>query len=106
MKPLSDPSQSTGFSTSGRESAADNDPDPDHRAKVLVAEGCGHEQAFDWHAAVGCYRESSSRSGATMFRECSGSGFHGGQPLLNFPLAHLAQDRDLGDLILAGFRSA
>jgi tetratricopeptide (TPR) repeat protein len=58
MKPLSDPRQSTGCSTSGRESAVATDPDPDRRAKDMVAQGCGHEQALDWQAAIGCYREA------------------------------------------------
>jgi tetratricopeptide (TPR) repeat protein len=45
-------------STSGRESVTVTNPDPDRLAKAMVSEGCGHEQAQDWEAAIGCYREA------------------------------------------------
>ena len=41
-----------------------------------------------------------------MFSEFLCRGFHGSQALLNFPFAHLAQNGDLDDLILAGFGCA
>ncbi len=60
MKPLVDAGakQPKECSTSGRESGAVTSPDPDHRAKAMVSEGCGHEQAQDWEAAIGCYQEA------------------------------------------------
>jgi tetratricopeptide (TPR) repeat protein len=60
MKPLTvtGATQSEECSTSGHESVVVTNPDPDRRAKVMVSEGCGHEKAQDWEAAIGCYRDA------------------------------------------------
>jgi tetratricopeptide (TPR) repeat protein len=60
MKPLADAGAKhlKECSTSGRESGAVNSADPDRRAKDMVAEGCEHEHALNWHAAIGCYKEA------------------------------------------------